>query len=105
MRVFFMKEQHPKTGMAIIFMDEQRQMKSALITAVHGEAAYDETGKLLYMPTVNIVTVSSDVTKRDVYGTQIERYSSVSHRSTNAYHESKHGHPVGMTWQFENEVY
>lgn len=100
-----MKEKYPKTGMSVLFMDEQRQIKSALITAVHGEAAYSETGELQYMPTVNIVTVSSDVTKRDVYGTQIERHSSVSHRSNNAYHESQTGQPVGMTWQFDCEVY
>lgn len=94
----------PKVGACVLFMDELRQMQSALITAVHGTASYDENGKLLFMPCVNLVIVSNDQSKRDQYGTQIERHSSVQHRSYNAYHESQHG-AIGRTWQYEKEVY
>lgn len=94
----------PKVGAQVLFMDEFRQMQSALITAVHGTATYDESGKLLFMPCVNLVTVSSDLSKRDQYGTQIERHSSVQHRSYNAYHEANHG-AIGRTWQYETETY
>lgn len=94
-----------EVGMSILFMDELRVLRPALITAVHGTPYYDEQGKLTWLPCVNIVTVCTDPDKKDAYGTQIERRSSVSHRSVNAYHEQVNGSPVGMTWQFVDDVF
>lgn len=94
-----------EVGTSILFMDEVRVLRPALITAIHGTPAYDESGKLIWMPCVNIVTVSTDLDKKDAHGIQIERRSSVSHRSANAYHEQVNGSPVGMTWQFVDDVF
>lgn len=94
-----------QTGMSVVFMDEMRQELPALVTAVHGDIRLDDTGAIEYGPCLNLVFVSSDATKRDVYGVQIERKSSVVHRSSHAFHEKSTGTPIGMTWRFIDEVY
>lgn len=86
-------------GQTVNFMDSGCVMRNALVTAIHGELVYEQ-GELVYAPCVNLVTVSTDLNKRDNYGIQIERFSSVNHRSANAYHEKSTGQPVGMTWEF-----
>lgn len=94
----------PIIGQSVKFMNEHRVMQDALITAVHGEIFYKD-GKPEHYPCINIVICSSDQSKQDVYGIQIERHSSVQHRSSNAYHEQTTGNPIGMTWQFNDESY
>lgn len=99
-----MKERQVVLGQSIRFMNEHRQLQDALVTAVHGNIHYVE-GEPKYFPCVNIVICSADPSKQDAYGLQIERHSSVQHRSSNAYHEETTGNPIGMTWQFNDETF
>lgn len=64
-----------KIGEAVIYVDEFKREHFALLTAVHGES--DNSA-------VNLVYVSSDATKSDTYGRQIERNSSCVHISVNS---------------------
>lgn len=61
-----------KIGDAVTYVDEIGEEQHALLTAVHGA---DDT------PSVNLVFVSADEAKRDPYGRQTERRSSVVHES------------------------
>lgn len=61
-----------KTGDAIRVCDENYVDHDGLVTTVHGGG---ET------PTINAVYVSADATKRDPYGQQLERLSSLPHKS------------------------
>ena len=96
-------ERELKVGQSVMFMDEHRCLKPALVTAVHGELYYDDVGKLTWLPCINLIACSSNELKSDVYGRQVERHSSVQHRSANAHHEQVTGMPIGMTWQFNDE--
>lgn len=100
-----MERREIEVGQSILFMDSQRIIKPALVTEVHGEPYYNESGELEWLPCINLITCSSNCAKSDDYGRQIERHSSVQHRSVNAYHEQTHGFPVGMTWQFIDEKF
>jgi hypothetical protein len=62
-------------GDAVKVVDEVGVEHAGLVTAVHGQQT--ET----YVPSINAVFCSSDETKRDPYGRQVERFSSLSHRS------------------------
>ena len=99
-----MKERQVIPGQSIKFMNEKREMQDALVSAVHGSIYYKD-GKPEQFPCVNIVICSTDFNKQDAHGIQIERHSSVQHRSSNAYHEQTSGNPIGMTWQFNDEAY
>ncbi len=76
-------ERTPKVGDPVVFVDEVGKDHNALITA-----AWTET-------CVNVVLVSSDESKGDSYGRQIERRTSLSHRSTTPVH--------GMYWCWPDE--
>lgn len=64
-----------KVGDAVIVVDEQRQRHHGLVTEVHGQ--FGGT----YVPCINAAFVTSDPAKRDPYGLQIERLSSLQHYS------------------------
>ena len=73
-------------GQYVIFTDSLRVRHDALVTAWHlGEAKTVEEFKKLYgenaMPCVNLLYVSKDPKKSDPYGSQIERNTSVPHKS------------------------
>lgn len=55
-----------KNGSAIKFVDENRVEHDALVTYVHSETC------------INLIYVSKDPLKSDVYGQQIERKTSVT---------------------------
>lgn len=59
-------------GEAVQVVDEVRDQHIGLVTAVHGPRN---------VPLVNVVYLSSDVSKRDPYGRQVERLSSLQHYS------------------------
>lgn len=63
----------PKIGDAIKVVDEVGVEHDALVTVYWG--GEDPTGPL------NAVYVSSDASKHDPYGRQLERLSSLSHKS------------------------
>jgi len=77
----------PHVGDAIVFTDAVGVDHNALVVAVFGEATVAEsehypTGKALIMPCLNAVWVSSDESKQDPYGRQIERdHTSIVHGS------------------------
>lgn len=64
-----------KIGDAVKFYDEQSQEFNALVTAVHGVSR--ESNGIEWHPAINIVFITDDSAKRDVYGNQTERRSSV----------------------------
>lgn len=73
-----------KVGQAISYTDELGQKHDALVTIVWSSIG------------CNLVFVSSDGAKDDSYGRQIERRSSVTHKS---------GQPApGNYWQWSDEV-
>lgn len=65
-----------KAGDAVVVVDEHRQLHVGLVTTVHGDFS---TGG--YVPCINVVYVSGDPAKRDPYGQQVERLSSLQHFS------------------------
>ena len=65
-----------KPGDAVKVVDENYVEHAGLVTAVHGP--FVEGG---YAPCINVVFVTSDAAKRDPYGQQIERLSSLQHYS------------------------
>jgi hypothetical protein len=90
----FMNEQQPSfafykgikrelfPGQHVVFADEYRKERDAIVTAWHG------------LSCINVVFVSGDEQKTDSYGRQLERQTSVSHMSQNAY---------GNFWRWPDE--
>lgn len=72
-------------GDVVRVVDENYRQHNALVTAVHGEfgKVYDtpDGGKRIPVPCINVVYVSSDSSKNDPYGGQLERMSSLQHYS------------------------
>lgn len=62
-------------GDAVFVVDEQYGEHLGLVTTVHG--TFTDT----YAPCINVVFVSKDAAKRDPYGQQVERLSSLQHYS------------------------
>lgn len=62
-------------GDAVVVVDEHYVRHAGLVTAVHG--AFGGA----YTPCINTVHVSTDPAKRDPYGGQVERLSSLQHYS------------------------
>lgn len=60
-------------GDAVKVISENYREHKALVTCVHGE--FSET----FAPCINVVYVSDDPSKRDPYGHQLERMSSLQH--------------------------
>lgn len=69
----------PKVGDAVKVVTEVRDEVDALVVAVHGVGYLPETEGMGYGPSINVAFVSTDPHKRDPYGTQLERYSSLNH--------------------------
>jgi hypothetical protein len=62
-----------KPGDPVKVVDEVYGEHTGLVTVVHGQ--FSEA----YTPCINVVYVSADPDKRDPYGQQIERMSSLQH--------------------------
>jgi len=98
-------------GCEIVFFDELRRSRKALVTEwFHGgpvgqtvaemvqEAKERGVTSEILMPCCNIVFVSTDEAKHDTYGRQIERHTSVSHG------RSQGPKPfLGMCWAWPDE--
>lgn len=78
-----------KEGDAVEFFDPYGTKFDALVTNVFG-------GPGITYPSVNVVFASGDESKKDPYGRQLERYTSVVHRTNQYAH--------GMYWRGLNEV-
>lgn len=101
-----------KIGCRVVFFDSHRVEHEALVTNwFHGgpdgqtlaelQKKYDEQGVTspLYMPCCNIVWVTTEDSKEDPYGRQLERATSVS------YGRQQGMTPfVGMCWCWPDEV-
>lgn len=83
----------PEVGDVVKIVTEDYKDVFGLVTTVHGKA-YEMNGSW-WGPSINAVYVSPDASKHDPYGTQIERYSSLVHK-TGALHMP---HP-GRYWDY-----
>lgn len=72
-----MKVTPVKAGDSVRIVDENYVEHMALVTTAHGEFREESS----YVPCINVVYVSQDASKRDPYGQQLERLSSLGHVS------------------------
>lgn len=70
-------ERELKIGDSIVYIDAHRESHPALVTKVWPGCGGGT------IPGCNLVIVSSDETKQDPYGQQLERFTSVVHKSLN----------------------
>lgn len=66
-------------GDHVVVVTENYETRNALVTVVHGEFREEQPP-----PCINVAYVSSDESKRDPYGQQLERLSSLQHESATA---------------------
>lgn len=79
----------PVIGQSVVFTDSHGMGHPALITAVHGTATAQ------WQASVNLLYVTNDTSKTDPYGHQIERNSSVVHKTSQGAN--------GMFWTYTDE--
>jgi hypothetical protein len=79
----------PVIGQNVVFTDAHGLSHPALLTAVHGTATSQ------WQASVNLLYVTNDPAKKDPYGHQIERHSSVVHKTSQGAN--------GMYWTFADE--
>lgn len=90
-----------KIGDPVIWIDSVRQEHAGIITNIFGEVrtVKEMQGEVLVevlrYPVINVVFISSDESKQDSYGRQLERATSASHISTNS--------ASAYCWKFPNE--
>jgi hypothetical protein len=68
-------------GDVVRIVDEHYVEHVGLVTTVHGEFGKEYTPGVTWVPCINAVYVSKDASKRDPYGNQLERLSSLQHLS------------------------
>ena len=73
----------PEVGDVVIYFDHSGMPHNAVITAVWGPEVYPAPEDA---PSLNLVYVSTDESKSDPFGRQIERDTSVPHRSQQKAH-------------------
>ncbi len=79
-------------GDAVTYVDQKSQSHEALVTAVWGSGKTHEYGVWCEWeegksaPSVNLVFVSSDASRKDDCGRQIERETSVTHKTSQQAH-------------------
>ncbi len=82
-------------GMTVVYVDSVGRQQNALVTNCWGYREID-TEKPDTLPSLNLVVVSEDATKTDPYGRQLERFTSVVHKSKQA--------APGFYWYLPGEV-
>jgi len=87
---------HPQVGDAIVYHDENGGFHNALVTAYWGNPLTEDGSPSPYIGCLNLVFVSADTARRDQYGRQIERLTSISHGSTQTTH--------GFYWRWPDEA-
>ncbi len=85
-----MDNKSPEVGQRVIFHDAKGNARDALILIVWDPKSHGDM-----LGCINLVIVSDDENKQDQYGRQIERESSVVHKSNSNVH--------GNYWRYENE--
>lgn len=69
-----MEPEDVSVGDHVLFTDERRRVRDALVVAVWPNMSGEDTP-----PGVNLVTVAADEDREDEYGRQTERPSSIVH--------------------------
>ncbi len=80
-----MQDKQTKIGDSVTFINSLRQEIPALVTAVWSQLC------------INVVIVSDDVNQTDTYGRQIQRHTSVMHKSCQT-NGSDNAPIYGMVW-------
>jgi hypothetical protein len=88
-----MEQRILEVGQSVIWVDEHGLPQHALLTAIHGDE-HEHEGVVHY-PCCNLVYTSSDGSKTDPYGRQIERQTSVPHKLEQSAH--------GWYWMWAGE--
>lgn len=78
-------------GDPVRIVDETYGEHVGLVTVVHGTFSGDHVASSGYVPCINVVYVSGDPDKRDPYGRQVERMSSLQHYSAGPAHMPRPG--------------
>lgn len=76
-------ERKPKYGQHVVYVDSTANVYDAVVTNVFGESC------------INLVFVTKDGDKKDTYGRQLERETSLLHMRMNPTH--------GKYWRFADE--
>lgn len=89
--------QNLSIGSHVIFTDEHFKDSNALVTAIWASPNWKELSKedSTYIPCINLVIVSYDEAKDDQYGRQIERRTSIVHKTSQP--------AGGFCWRLPNE--
>jgi hypothetical protein len=74
-------ERELKSGQHVVYVDEWRKAHHAVVTCVWPRMCGHHEASNTAIDGCNLVYVTSDVTKKDPYGLQIERATSVVHLS------------------------
>lgn len=86
-----------EAGQTVVFVDAEGIAHNALVTTFHyGYSSIEKHKELHGEPCINLVFTSKDEAKQDSYGRQIERHTSVVHKS--------HQWANGMFWKWPDEV-
>lgn len=86
-------DQFPLVEDSIVFHDPNGKPHNAIATAIHGDKeSFEKHGSV---PCINLVFASGDQNKQDQYGRQLERESSVVHKSSHNAH--------GNYWRWASE--
>ncbi len=83
-------EKELDVGDHVIYVDSIGRQRHAVLTSVFGDHPYGGT-----LPCVNVVFASCDEDKHDPYGRQIERETSVVHKTVQPAH--------GCYWMHEGD--
>lgn len=92
-------EKKLEIGTAVVFITPDRERVNALVEVVHGSEPTAEAHKAKHgqWPCINVLYLSPDPSKKDVYGRQKERASSVIHGL-------QQGVPRGYCWLWPHEA-
>lgn len=83
---------HPQVGDGVVYHDSKGKAHNALITCYFGDGAGNKSE---YIGCANLVRVSSDESRKDGYGRQTERQTSLVHKSSMPAH--------GNYWRWPDE--
>jgi hypothetical protein len=86
---------HPQVGDAIVYHDENGGAHNAVVTCYWGQPTLPDGKENEDIGCLNLVFVSGDESRHDQYGRQIERLTSIAHKSTMHVH--------GFYWRWPDE--
>lgn len=90
-----MERKQPHVGDHVIYTNEVGVDRNAVVIAVWGDVAEQGSSPYGGMPGLNVVMASADPDCTDIYGRQIERETSVVHKTDQPAH--------GCYWRWPGE--